>query len=298
MNLAPIALFVYNRPVHTRRTVEALQKNDLALESDIYIFSDAPKNNEGTEAVREVREYIRQIDGFKTVTIIERETNFGLTRTIIDGVTSVVNQHGRIIVLEDDVVTSRYFLNYINRALDHYVSVQLVWHVSGWNYPIDPNGLPQSYFLRAMFCWGWATWADRWKYFHKAPDRLLEEWDAEKINRFNLDGKYDFWEQVKKNASGKLNTWGVFWYATIFEHNALCLNPAVTYVENIGLDKSGENCDDATSYTNRLNLSHLVFFPDEIVESKLALTRIQQFCDADHPSLFRRLIKRFKNYVL
>ena len=198
MNLAPIALFVYNRPGHTRRTNEALQKNDLALESDIYIFSDAPKNNEATEAVLEVRQYLRQIDGFKTVTIIERETNFGLTRTIIDGVTSVVNQHGRIIVLEDDIVTSRYFLNYINRALDHYFRVQTVWHISGWSYPIDPNGLPKSYFLRVMFCWGWATWVDRWKLFQKAPDRLLAEWDSEKINRFNLDGKYDFWEQVKK----------------------------------------------------------------------------------------------------
>jgi hypothetical protein len=298
MNLAPIALFVYNRPMHTRNTIEALLKNDLASESDLYIFSDAPINFEATEAVREIREYIRQIDGFSSVTIIERGTNFGLSRSIIDGVTLVVNKHGRIIVLEDDIVTSRYFLDFMNRALDHYLNVQRVWHISGWNYPIDPDGLPQSYFSRAMFCWGWATWADRWKYFEKAPNRLLAEWDAKKISRFNLDGKCNFWKQVKNNASGKVNTWGVFWYVTIFEHNALCLNPSITYVENIGLDMSGVNCNDATSYSSRLNLSHLVYFPDEFVESKLALTRIQQFCDAENSSIIRRVVRRFKKLVL
>lgn len=297
MNLAPIALFVYNRPIHTRNTIESLLKNDLASASDLYIFSDAPFNFEAAEAVREVREYIRQIDGFASVTIIEREANFGLSRSIIEGVTFVVNKHGRIIVLEDDIVTSRYFLDFMNRALDYYANELRVWHISGWNYPIDPNGLPQSCFIRAMFCWGWATWADRWKYFRKEPGKLLAEWDAEKVNRFNLDGSYDFWDQVKKNAYGNANTWGVFWYATIFEHGALCLVPAVTYVENIGLDNTGMNCDDTASYSNRLNADQLICFPGEIVESRIALARIQQFCDAKRPSMLRRVATRLRKYI-
>lgn len=278
MTLAPIVLFVYNRPAHTRLTVEALQKNTLAKDSDLIIYSDAPKNAESEDAVRQVRQYIHQIAGFKSVTIIERETNLGMAHTIIDGVTSVVNKRGRIIVLEDDIVTSQFFLNFMNRALDYYENEPRVWHISGWNFPINPEGLPDAFFSRAMYCWGWATWADRWTHFQKAPDRLLAEWDAAKINRFNLDGKCDFWEQVKQNATGVLNTWGVFWYATIFEHNALCLIPAVTYVENIGLDQTGENCGETTMYSTPLNASCVVGLPDDVSESSLALARTQQFC--------------------
>jgi len=290
MSCAPIALFVYNRPAHTRLTVEALQKNALAQDSDLIVFSDAPKSESQAEAVHEVRQYIHQIEGFKSVTIVEREANFGLANSIIDGVTSVVNERGRIIVLEDDIVTSQYFLNFMNRALDYYVSELRVWHISGWNFPINPKGLPETFFSRAMYCWGWATWGDRWKHFQKDPDRLMAEWNAAKINRFNLDGKRDFWEQVKQNALGVLNTWGVFWYATIFEYNALCLNPTVTYVENIGLDKSGENCDETTMYSTRLNSRRLVRFPDGVSESSLALRRTQQFCAgavATRPSVLR-----------
>lgn len=298
MTLAPIALFVYNRPSHTHRTVEALKKNALAKDSNLIIFSDAPKSESQAEAVHAVRQYIDQIDGFKSVTIVERETNFGLARSIIDGVTNVVNEHGRIIVLEDDIVTSQYFLNFMNHALDYYDSEPRVWHISGWNFPINPKGLPETFFSRAMYCWGWATWADRWKHFQKDPDRLMAEWDAAKINRFNLDGKRDFWAQVKQNSLGVLNTWGVFWYATIFEHNALCINPAVSYVENIGLDKSGENCDETTMYSTQLNSSRLVRFTNGVSESSLALTRTQQFCAGSvvtRPSVLRSvatLIKR------
>jgi GT2 family glycosyltransferase len=114
---APIALFVYNRPWHTRQTVEALKKNELASESELFIYSDAPKNGKAKEKVKEVREYIKTIDGFKKVTIIERENNWGLADSIIDGVTKIVNEYGKIIVLEDDLVTSPYFLKFMNEAL-------------------------------------------------------------------------------------------------------------------------------------------------------------------------------------
>lgn len=297
---SPIALFVYNRPAHTRQTLEALQKNVLAPDSDLIIFSDAPKSESQAVAVREVRRYIHQIAGFKSVTIVERETNFGLALSIIDGVTKVVNERGRIIVLEDDIVTSQYFLNFMNRALDYYASEPSVWHISGWNFPINTKGLPETFFSRTMYCWGWATWADRWKHFRKDPDRLIAEWDAAKINRFNLDGKHDFWAQVKQNALGALNTWGVFWYATIFEHNALCLNPAVTYVENIGHDQTGENCDETTMYSTRLNSSRLARFPDSVNESSLALTRTQHFCAgsvATHSSILHSVATRIKKLL-
>jgi hypothetical protein len=300
MMLAPIVLFVYNRPTHTRQTVEALQKNTLAKDSDLIIYSDAPKTPEAATAVNEVRDYIRTISGFKSVSIIERDRNWGLANSIIDGVTSVVNKYGRIIVLEDDIVASCYFLDYINRALDYYSSEPRVWHISGWNFPINPIGISEAFFSRAMYCWGWATWADRWKNYQKDPDQLMAEWDAAKINRFNLDGKRDFWNQVKQNATGKLNTWAVFWYATIFEHNALCLNPAISYVENIGLDKSGEHGEETAIYSSRLNSSRLVGFPDGVSESSDALTRTQQFCAGAvvaRPSLLRSMAALIKKLL-
>ena len=118
--LAPIALFVYNRPDHARRTIEALRANILANESDLIVFSDAPKPETQVEKVVEVRQYIRQIVGFRSVTIVERESNFGLARSIVDGVTTTLKKYGRIIVLEDDMVTSPYFLTYMNEALEKY----------------------------------------------------------------------------------------------------------------------------------------------------------------------------------
>jgi hypothetical protein len=297
---APIVLFVYNRPAHTRQTVEALQKNSLAQESDLVIFSDAEKNPEAAVAVRAVREYIRQIGGFKSIKIIERDKNWGLANSIIDGVTSVVNEYGRIIVLEDDMIVSPYFLGFMNRALDYYLGNIRVWHISGWNFPISPEGITNTFFSRAMYCWGWATWADRWKNFQKEPHRLMAEWDKSKIRRFNLDGNCEFWDQVKNNALGTLNTWGVFWYATIFEHDGLCLNPAISYVENIGQDKSGENCDDTNIYSNSVNQNRLVSFPESISESALALTRTQQFCSSlvvPPTSLMSKVAKQFKNLL-
>jgi len=139
--LAPIVLFVYNRPEHTRRTVKALQKNKLAIESELIIYSDAHTNISVKEGTDEVRGYIKNIDGFKKVTIIERDKNWGLAASIIDGVTKIINKYGRVIVLEDDLVTSPYFLNFMNNALVFYENEDKVWHISGWNYPIDIDGL-------------------------------------------------------------------------------------------------------------------------------------------------------------
>ena len=130
-------------------------------------FSDAAKNEDEVEKVNEVRRYIKAIDGFKKVTVIEREKNWGLADSIIDGVTKIINQYGKVIVLEDDLVTSLYFLKFMNEALEFYKDEKKVWHISGWNYPIESDGLEDVFFWRLMNCWGWATWADRWSYYER-----------------------------------------------------------------------------------------------------------------------------------
>ena len=173
---------------HTKQTVEALQKNELASESDLFIYCDNAKNEEGQKIIDEVRNYVDSVDGFKKVTIIKREKNWGLANSIIDGVTKIVNEYGKIIVLEDDLVTSPYFLKFMNEALEYYKNEEKVWHISGWNYPINTDGLDDVFLWQLMNCRGWATWADKWQYYEKDVDKTIKEFSKEEIKRFNLDG--------------------------------------------------------------------------------------------------------------
>jgi hypothetical protein len=276
-NLAPIVLFVYNRPDHTAKTIHALQQNGLATESELFIYADAAKNESTQKQVDEVRELISNVSGFNKVTVIEQDKNIGLANSIIRGVTEIVNKYGKVIVLEDDLVTSPYFLAFMNDALNFYSNIKDVWHVSGWNCPIETDGLADSFLWRTMNCWGWATWSNRWQYFEKNTDKLIDSFTAEKIKAFNLDGYENFWGQVLANKEGKINTWAIYWYASIFKNSGLCLNPAETFVDNIGLDGSGVHCGTNTAYIANLNTNKNITFETKLEENNTALERIQLF---------------------
>ena len=198
--LAPVVLFTYNRLDHTRQTVEALQRNVLAEETELFIYSDAPKNDSASQSVAAVRDYLHGITGFKHVEIIERDENWGLARNIIDGVTKIVNEYGKIIVLEDDIVTSRYFLQYMNAALYKYNEYEQVQAVSGYSYIQNIEQGKNAYFLPVTSCWGWATWKRVWDGFTREPEQVLKRYTKSQIERFNLDGTYDFWSQIEMNA--------------------------------------------------------------------------------------------------
>ena len=295
--IAPIALFVYNRLDHTRRTVDSLKKNTLAGVSELVIFSDAPKTEVHSEKVRKVRQYIRQIEGFKSVSIIERDSNFGLARSIIDGVTRVVKKYGRIIVLEDDMVTSPYFLTYMNEALDVYQDEEKVMHISGYMFPIDVSSLPETFFLRTASCWGWATWDRAWKYFSKEPQKLLQEYSGKEIKVFNMDGTCNFWSQVEQNASGLINTWAVFWYASVFRLGGLCLHPAFSMVNNIGHDATGEHCGQTSVFSTGLAKRRVTYVEKKVIEGFLAHTRTKKFFWSIRPSIVKRIVAAIKRRV-
>ncbi len=231
--MAPIVLFVYNRPWHTRKTIEALQKNELACESELYIYADGAKNDKVSQQVLQVRDYIKTIDGFKKIAIIERNRNWGLSASIIDGVTSIVDKCSKVIVLEDDHITSPYFLKFMNDALEFYKDESKVWHISGWNYPINLDQPEDVFFWRVMNCWGWATWEDRWKNFDKNTPKILSVFDKEMIRNFDLNNSGVFWKQILNNKKGKINTWGIFWYASIFLNEGLCAHPKNSYVQKL-----------------------------------------------------------------
>ena len=297
-NLSPIVLFVYNRPWHTQKTIEALQKNEMAIESDLIIYSDEAKNENEQANVNKVRLYIDQIDNFKKITIVKRDKNWGLANNIIDGVTKIVNQYGKIIVLEDDMVTSPYFLKYMNEALEFYKDEKKVFHISGWNYPINSDNLSDVFLWRVMNCWGWSTWRDRWKYFEKDVDKTISVFSKEDIKRFNLEVSADFFKQIIANKEKKINSWSIFWYATIFKKNGLCLNPTQTFLQNIGHDGSGVHCDVNETYVSKISLNKNVKFTLNIDEDKIVLKKVQDFYISNKKFFLARVINKLARMTI
>lgn len=300
--LAPVALFVYNRPDHTRQTVESLGRNFLAAQSDLVIFSDGPKVEAQAKAVDEVRQYVRQIDGFKSVTIIAREDNYGLAKSIISGVTELCERHGKVIVLEDDLITSPHFLAYMNASLDTYHHEEKVMHISGYMFPVEnADRLPITFFYRASTCWGWGTWKRAWDCFNSNSVDLLENIRLRKLeNEFDIHGTMDFMSMLKSQSVGSIDSWAIRWYATVFLKSGLCLHPAKSLVHNIGHDGSGVHCGFNELYAvDILNVSPLKIEKFHApVESNLGLEAIKNFNlsikPAFHLRVFSSLLRKFK----
>ncbi len=242
-NLSPIVLFVYNRPFHTQQTILALKQNELADFSDLIIYSDGPKNEKSVQKVQEVREYIKAATGFKSILIHKSEKNNGLANSIIKGITKTLDTYGKAIVLEDDLITSRYFLMYMNEALLRYENEEKVMQVSGFSFSNGISFENDSFFLSFVTSWGWATWKRAWE--HLDPDtkgyELLKH-DKKLRYRFNLKGAYDYFNLLELYKMGKIDSWAIRWYLSVFLHNGLTLYPKKTMVVNIGFDGSGTNC--------------------------------------------------------
>ncbi|MGH8768526.1 MAG: glycosyltransferase [Burkholderiales bacterium] len=241
--LAAIALFTYNRPAHTRQTVAALRANPLAASSELHVFSDGPKTQEAALRVREVRAYLRTIDGFGAVKVYERERNFGLAASVIDGVTRLCDASGMVIVVEDDLLVSPRFLGYMNAALDRYCDEAEVMQVSGYMFPVDMGAATDSFFLPFTTSWGWGTWARAWKTFDPLMRGLgALSGDRRLKDAFNLHGAYDYYGMLRRQQRGEVDSWAIRWYLSVFMRNGLTLYPAKTLVQNTGFDGSGTHC--------------------------------------------------------
>lgn len=248
---APIVLFVYNRLDHTKQTIKALQKNKLADESDLFIYSDAAKSEVDIKKVDEVRKFINSIEGFKNISIIQRDENLGLANSIIDGVTDIVNRYGKIIVLEDDLVTSPHFLKFMNEALEIYKDEDKVYSISGYSFTDEIATIDDTYFLSITSSWSWATWANKWKTFERNDEDLSKfVKDKSNIKRFNFENSYYFTSMAKLQLDGKINSWAIYWYFSVFNKNGLTLYPAKKLVKNIGFDGSGVHCGDFEKTTS------------------------------------------------
>lgn len=256
MTLAPIIVFCYNRPWHVEQTLEALSKNVYADESELYIFCDGPKPDATEEQINKVietRVAIRRKQWCKELHIVEAEKNKGLANSIIDGVTQVINKHGMVIVLEDDLVTSPYFLKFMNEALEFYDKYPAVFSISANRPPMNRMHIPEDYeydvfvSLRS-YSTGWATWKEKWDLVDWSLD-YLEDFikHPQQMNAFNRGGD-DMTNMLLLQRDGKIDSWAIRYGFAHFMHHAVAILPCVPYVDNIGFDgsgiHSGVNCVD------------------------------------------------------
>jgi len=250
---SPIVLFTYNRLEHTRRTVESLLKNPQAGESELIIYADAARTPDMALQVEEVRAYINNITGFRSVTIHTRAHNFGLAKSIISGVTEVLESYDRVVVLEDDMVTSPHFLTYMNEGLDRYAADERVISIHGYVYPVDEL-LPEAFFMSGADCWGWATWRRGWALFNSDGQYLSDELERrELVREFDYNGAYPYAKMLEDQIKGTNDSWAIRWHASAFLAGKLTLYPGRSLIHNIGNDSSGTHCGDSNSMDAELS---------------------------------------------
>jgi hypothetical protein len=293
---APLALFAYRRPGHLARTLEALRTNPEAHETPIYVFSDGPRDPGAEEGVRQVRQLLNHVDGFASVQLVFRNENVGLARNITAGVSEVLDRHDRVVVVEDDVVVSPFFLRFMNEALSYYRDEPRVGSISGYCYPVSRR-VPETFFIRGADCWGWATWRNRWKYFNPDGAALLKELQQRKLtHKFDFDGAMAFTQMLSDQFAGKNDSWAVRWHASCFLRDMLILYPGRPLAQNIGQDGSGTHgttSDD--SYDVALSRSPVVVGGIPIGENTWARAAIREFFTKSQPRARGEMNKLFQN---
>ena len=288
--LAPIVVFTYNRPEHTLRTLNALLINPLANESDIIIYSDSARTENHNKAVDEVRSYLSDLTGFRSIKVIHRDENFGLAESIIQGVTEVLQRSEKVIVLEDDMVVSPYFLEYMNEALEKFFDDDRVISVHGYVYPVKIE-LPEAFFLTGADCWGWATWRRGWDLFNSEGKYLLDELVRRHlIQEFDYNGAYPFLSMLKDQIKGANDSWAIRWHASAFLAGKLTLYPGRSLVHNIGTDSSGTHCGDLDNMDAKLSETKIKLNNIAVESSPTGREAFENFFRQSQKKLLNRLL--------
>ncbi|MDR0422000.1 MAG: glycosyltransferase [Proteiniphilum sp.] len=276
MQPAPVLLFTYNRPAHTRQTLNALLRNTLVSESELYIFSDGYKNETDRKAVEEVRKIIHNTGGFKKIHITENSRNRGLAESIISGVTQVVDDRGKVIVIEDDLETSPHFLTFMNQALTMFENEPRIGHIHAYCYPLPE--LPEAFLIKWAGSWGWATWKRAWQTFNPDGKALLDEIKRRKLTRaFDFNGKYPYTRMLQRQVSGENNSWAIRWNASLFLGDKLSVNAGRSLVTNLGFDGSGTHCGSRNIFATPLHGQKLSIRIPAIEESAVARRSFEKY---------------------
>lgn len=296
MKYAPIIIFAFNRLEPLKATVASVLRNSEAAECDLFIFVDGArphKEGEG-EKVRGVREYVKTIQGFKSVTTCFSEANKGLGPSIIAGVTEVINRYGRAIVLEDDLILSQNCISFMNQGLDRYESESKVFSVCGYTNKIK---VPKDYEFDSYFCtrsssWGWATWADRWN----SVDWELKDWDKYLPMRhaFNKWGGSDCFGMLQGWKEGRNKSWAIRFCFAQFLQDKLSLFPVVSKINNNGFDGEGTNCKKYSRFKFEFDTSGNKEFRNS---NQIELNRIMYRSAMSYHSIILRIWSRLM-YVI
>lgn len=293
---APVLLFVYKRLDTLKLTVASLQQNYLAGESELFVFSDAAKTSDDQLQINKVRDYIRTIDGFKHVYVYEADKNLGLATSIINGVTKIINEYTKVIVLEDDLQTSSNFLAYMNQALDFYQHNRKVFSVAGYTIPVivPKEYSHQTYFLPRASSWGWATWKDRWENIDWQVSSFSEfKKDKTKIRAFSAGGS-DMYGMLQKQMNGVIDSWAIRWCYDQYRSGTYTLCPTKSKVKNIGFNNMATHTNVFNRYETPLDegVEILFSFPSVVKADKKLLSQFQSFY-----SLKARAIGKLKTYL-
>lgn len=295
-SLAPIIIFTYNRLNTLELVIKYLQRNILANKTDLFIFSDNAKKDKDIESVNKVRSFLHTIEGFKSLTIIERKENYGLAKNIIEGVTDIIDKYEKVIVLEDDLITSRNFLSYMNQALDFYEDDERIFAISGYtgNLPSLKNLEDEGYLSYRPSSWGWATWKKEWiknDWKVKDFDAFIQNKDA--IKTFNRGG-IDMTRMLKHCIEGKNHSWAIRWSYTMYKLDKYCFYPKISKIQNVGFGEEATNCTGVDIYQTNLDKSENCDFKfNKNIEINEKITKEFAYIF----SYTNKAIKRIKNYI-
>lgn len=307
MTLAPIIIFAYDRPEHLRRTIEALAENVYATDSTLYIFCDGPKAGATEERelhIKQVRDVAHAANGFKEIHMVEAKANKGLANSIIGGVTDVIAKHGRAIVLEDDLLTSPYFLKYMNEGLERYDSRKSVFTICANRPLVNKMAIPTDYeydvfVSQRSMSTGWATWADRWLQVDWSlgylPSLLK---DPNQIDALNRAGK-DLLDMLQLQRDHKIDSWAVQYGYAHFANHAVAIMPCVPYVDNIGFDGTGiHSWNDETDFRNDVALApENPRWLDVLYEDKRIINAFYAYCNIDKLPFWKKAIRKIYRMV-
>ena len=267
-DLAPIIFICYNRYDHVVRSLKSLRKNKLSKKSKIIIFADAPTDQINKKKTDKIKIYLKKLNGFKSKKIIFRKKNLGTKQNIVNAVSQVLKKFNKVIVIEDDLLLSKFFLDYMNLCLKKYKDEKKIWHINGWSYPFMKNSKNDINFLGSMNCWGWGTWKNRWSFLTLNEKYLISNFSNKNIHNFNIFSSMNHFEQILRNQKKTLSSWAVFWHATIFKNNGICIYPKYSLVKNIGFDGSGR-MSSRHKYKSNLNNNYKDFkLNSEIFKNK------------------------------
>ena len=262
----PLAFFAYNRPVHTARALDALAECQRRDEFEFFFFSDGPKTAEAEAGVSEVRRVLAENAGRFSARVIERPVNLGLAKSIVDGVGQLCSSHGRVVVLEDDLMVSPDFLHFMASALDRYAEVHEVMQVGAYTIAPPSDRATHAYLLPVTSTWGWGTWDRAWKKFSWTP----KGWPAARsdqawVSRFEINGAGKYIAMLEDRLAGRNDSWGILWWYAVSQNKGEVVYPVQTLVSNEGFDGSGVHCGAGTALGNTNINSTAQQLPDEIL---------------------------------